>query len=462
MLLKKFPKSISSRLTLFLLTTILFFSISSPIIVQSKTKQELSNYAFLLKNPNETKEFLKELNAEKNDVNVTVIEEIGLVYVEGNKQDKYALEFLPTSVKLDKYIIEKGELPKLEASLNELETIPFSDDLVQRDIKSQYPELISTEFRPFNWYLEDVTTDYKAQAINTGEGTSIALIDSGVDSNHPLLKNHINLKSGKNYTSDMPSVEDEMGHGTSIAGILTSIAPDSKITPYKVLGAKDGESIWSLKAIVDAVNNGNDVINMSLGTYKSKSNKEDRVLIKAYEMAVKYAKKEGTLVVSSAGNYVGDLDELKKQGKLHLPGSTTHSISVTSNTKSNTLSSYSNFGKHIDFSAPGGDLDESFDVSNLVLTTYPHDRPNTIIDEIVGIPTGYTLSMGTSLSAPQVSATTALIISEYRKLNGKDPNRNKVIKYLKQGAEDIGTPGYDRFFGYGKVNAYRSLISIQK
>jgi lantibiotic leader peptide-processing serine protease len=75
---------------------------------------------------------------------------------------------------------------------------------------------------------------------------------------------------------------------------------------------------------------------------------------------------------------------------------------------------------------------------------------------------GYTLSYGTSLSAPQVSATAAVIISEYQKINGQDPNVNQVVNYLKEGAIDLGNPGKDSSFGFGKINAYQSLMSIER
>lgn len=425
--------------------------------VQAKeTKNTSNNYSFLLENPNKINEFLEQLNIK--DEKVTIIREIGLIYIESNKNNvDLKKELTPYRKKIENYISVEGELPKLEVTLDK----PNVNNVNEKIPDTKNPPLTSPMFKPFNFYLEDVTNNYQSYFINKGEHTTIALIDSGIDQTHPLLKNNINFKKGKNYTSDKLDYDDEMGHGTSVAGVLVSIAPDTTIVPYKVLGEESGESIWVLKAIVDATNDGNDILNLSLGTYKMKSNKEEKLLIKAYEKATQYANKHGALVVSAAGNASKDLDKSKKSGEIYLPGSLKNVISVSSNTNQDTLSSYSNYGKAIDFSAPGGYLDENYDVTGLILTTFPVNKPNNIVDQLIGVPAGYTLTYGTSLSAPQVSAAAALIISEYNKYNKKKPKINKIVKYLKKGSIDLGTTGYDTYFGYGKINIYQSLINIK-
>ena len=449
---------------LVLLMTVIFCLTVTPSTSYAKSKpsvQEGKNYTFLLKNPQQVKKFLKELDINNNDFKVTVIEEIGLVSLKSKQSDQVLIEKLSPSIKkIDDYVSDKGELPKLEVNLNKPKGIPLNQAIEQQIEELQYFEIGSPYFSPFNWYLNDVTNNYQSQSINKGTDTSIALIDSGIDVNHPLLSNKVDYKKAKNYTSEETGIQDELGHGTSVAGIITSIAPESIIVPYKVMGAIDGESLWVLEAIVDAANDGSDVINLSLGTYKSTQDKDDALLIKAYDLAVKYASKKGALVVSSAGNNGVNLDELLRSGQMHLPGGINEGVTVSSSTNTDTLSSHSNFGSSIDFVAPGGDLDENFDITGLVLTTFPVDRPNNFIDQLIGIPLGYTLSYGTSLSAPQVSATAALIISEYHELKGKKPKTKDVIKYLKNGAVDLGPSGFDNSFGYGKINAYQSLLNL--
>ncbi|RAS74479.1 S8 family peptidase [Priestia endophytica] len=453
----------ATKILVWILFILGIFSVSGYSSVNAQTTENINdNYTFLLKNPNQVNKFLKELNINNKDVKITVIKEIGLVYIEdcGSKENLQQ-ELAPSSKKLDGYISAEGELPELKVPLDEPNIINAKDVKKEEMQDLQNPPLKSSYFKPFNWYLEDITDNYQVQRINKGENTSIALIDSGIDQNHPLLARNINLNLGENYTSDEFNINDEMGHGTSVAGILTSIAPNMTVVPYKVLGTEDGESIWLLKAIIDATNDGNDILNLSLGTYESTTNKEEQLLIKAYKEAIKYANKHGVLVVSAAGNLSKNLDEGKNNNEMYLPGNLKSVITVSSNTNANTLASYSNYGKNIDFSAPGGDIGVNFDIKGLILTTFPVNKPNSSIDQAMGIPPGYTLSNGTSLSAPQVSATAALIISEYKKINGKNPNINKTVKYLKKGALDLGNPGYDVYFGYGKINAYQSLISIK-
>ncbi|MFP3728021.1 S8 family serine peptidase [Priestia filamentosa] len=432
--------------------------------VQAQTTKDMQeNYTFLLKNPNQTYKFLKKLDINNKNVKVTVIEEIGLVYIENYGGDEGLEQELSLhSEKLAKYISAEGELPELQVPLDKPSVTDFKDTKGKEIQKLQTPSLSSPDFKPYNWYLEAITENYQSQTINKGDNTSIALIDSGIDRDHPLLTHNINLDLGKNYTSDELNVNDEMGHGTSVAGILTSIAPNTSIVPYKVFGVENGKSLWVLEAIVDSTNDDNDILNLSLGTYKSKNDKEEQLLIKAYDAAIKYANKNGVLVIAAAGNFSEDLDTAKRNDKMYLPGNLKDVITVSSSTINDTLASYSNYGRNIDFSAPGGDIDATFNVNGLILTTFPINKPNNFIDQAMGIPSGYTLSNGTSLSAPQVSASIALIISEYKEIKGKKPNMNKVMKYLKEGASDLGNPGYDVYFGYGKINAYQSLISMQQ
>ncbi|KMJ56401.1 hypothetical protein AB685_22115 [Bacillus sp. LL01] len=98
----------------------------------------------------------------------------------------------------------------------------------------------------------------------------------------------------------------------------------------------------------------------------------------------------------------------------------------------------------------------------MIITTYPNNQPNTMLDQLIGLPQGYTLSMGTSLAAAQVSAGASLIISEYRTQNGRDLNLNKVKKYLRDGSTPLTDKKSDIHFGNGKINIYQSLQEIQK
>ncbi len=115
--------------------------------------------------------------------------------------------------------------------------------------------------------------------------TKIAIIDTGVMKNHDDLKNNFSTDS-KNLvplngfrgtepeeTGDVHDVNDRKGHGTMVSGQtsangkLIGVAPNNKFTMYRVFGSKKTELLWVSKAIVQAANDGNQVINISVGSY---------------------------------------------------------------------------------------------------------------------------------------------------------------------------------------------------
>ncbi|MBM7580801.1 S8 family serine peptidase [Jeotgalibacillus terrae] len=431
------------------------------------------HYSFILNNSNDTHVVAENIEKIYPNIKLNVIEEIGIVTVDLTEVEDAQNKIEEIYHEIGSFVDGKGEMPDLmepdnpiHIQKNQIENysnLSIGTSTFTSQNMLALPELHSEYFAPFNWYLNDVTNNHKAfDFVNDSDHSTIALIDSGIDTDHPLLKSQINLELAKNYVDNSSNINDEQGHGTQVAGIIASISPNSEITPYKVLGTGSGESTWVIEAIVDAAKDGNDVINLSLGTYLSKTDEEDKLLIKAYDKAIKFAKKEGAIVVASVGNSSFDLDELKQTNEFHLPGGSHHLITVSSNGKEDKTTSYSNFGKEVDFSAPGGDLGPNFDFSEMIITTYPSGGPNTYLDQMIGIPQGFTLSMGTSLATPQVSAAAAMVISEYREIYNKELNINQVKKYLKNGSIDIGEKGKDIYFGEGKLNIYNSLKNIQK
>lgn len=427
------------------------------------------NQTFLFKNKEKMNSFLK--NVDKNQYEIKVLDEILLVQLKtlsNLKNDYDELEKLSTQY--EQSIDYQGELPDLKSDFNQkvnveminalemLEISPQTDEIITNSITqdSMFFQLNDPLLNPFNWYITE-TMDGQYDVTDRGAGTSVALIDSGVDVNHPLLKDQLDLKQAKNYVNDDKNVNDDMGHGTSVAAVMANIAPQAKITPYKVLGKVDGESIWVLEAIIDATNNRNDVINLSLGTYKSSNIDDEAVLIKAYERAVKYAEKKGSLVVASAGNRAENLDELKKSKTVHLPGNIKDVITVSATNINNQLSSYSNTGKNVDFTAPGGDLDENSGLFDLIISAYPIYLPQNELDEYVGMPRGYTLTYGTSLAAPQVSASLLLVKSKLIQQNKKNVPNKAVMKVLEKSAIDLGEPGRDNLYGHGQINVRSAL-----
>lgn len=328
-------------------------------------------------------------------------------------------------------------------------------------------QLQDSRFNNNNWYLNRLTDNKASLKLNKGNHKmKIGLIDSGVDINHPLLKNSIDSIDSKNFVENEDS-SDLMGHGTMVAGIINSISPKSTITSYKVMGKSDGESIWVIKAIIEATNNNNEILNLSLGTYKSQQKNDEMATIISYKRAIQYARSKGVIVVGSIGNEGYNLNQIYEDNNiLELPGGLDEVISVSSTMKNKDIAPYSNKGSMVDFSAPAGFFGSDFindgviNLNDMIVTTYPIYKEQNNFDKMVDLPKGYTLSFGTSLSAPQVTASIANIKLEYKKRLKSKPSENEITKYLIKGTTDLGPIGKDEQFGYGEINIHKSLLSI--
>ena len=162
----------------------------------------------------------------------------------------------------------------------------------------------------------------KIQGID-GEGIKIAVIDTGVDFTHPDLLGwgkDGKVVGGYNFVNEGKRPMDTNGHGTQVAGVIAAdgqikgVAPKAKILAYKV--SEDGEGVSSeliVRAINKAVEDGADIINISLGVNKTNS-KIDRAVDRALEREI--------FVVTAAGN---DGPELKTIGS---PGRNVGSVTV--------------------------------------------------------------------------------------------------------------------------------------
>jgi len=156
-----------------------------------------------------------------------------------------------------------------------------------------------------------------------GTGIKIAIIDTGVDFNHPDLFGwgpDGKVIGGYNFIQENQLPMDNNGHGTKVAGVIAAdgntlgVAPKAKILAYKV--SEDGEGVSSeliMKAIKKAIEDKADIINISLGVNKTNSK---------IDSAVNHALDNGIFVVTAAGN---DGPELKTIGS---PGRNFGSVTV--------------------------------------------------------------------------------------------------------------------------------------
>lgn len=238
----------------------------------------------------------------------------------------------------------------------------------------------------------------------------VAVIDSGVDTDHELLvdrllPNNVNLSS----TGEENSCEDDYGHGTHVAGIVANnTLKNVKIKPYKVLN-NQGKGSSSLIAIaIDlAVADGANIINLSLSAEGESQTMAD---------SINSAVENDVNVIAAAGNNHTDLSK-----KYYAPSCIESAVTVSAVTKYNKLSDYSNYNGPIDIAAPGDNIKSS-------------SLNNT-----------YKLMSGTSMAAPCVSAAFAVVRSVY------DKSAAEVEKMIKEYAIKMPENEGENCFGEGIV-----------
>lgn len=268
----------------------------------------------------------------------------------------------------------------------------------------------------------------------TTQTVRVAVIDSGVDFNHPDLAGR--LLQGINYVAAGAPPNDDFGHGTHVTGIIAALAnnhigiagaaPNVEIDPLKMLDKTGNGLITNLiRAICDAADRGADVINMSL---EIKTSAITPTTADSLQSAINYAHGKGSLVVAAAGNSNG--------GPVYYPARLDRVVAVAALTPENTRAGYSAIGTQIDIAAGGG----SFTTS--VLSTWPASVPGKCwgAGRVLLTENGayYCTEPGTSMAAPLVSAAAALLVGIRPSLTN-----NAVETILEETARDIGLPSIE-------------------
>ena len=219
----------------------------------------------------------------------------------------------------------------------------------------------------------------------------VAIIDSGVDTDHSYLEGRL-LESDVNLSSSgfVNSPEDDYGHGTHVSGIIAGNTLDNvKIKPYKVLNKNGNGSLSTVATAVDmAVADGARIINLSLT-----GEGESKRLTEAIDSAVE----NNVNVVCAAGNKSADLDEM-----YYSPACIESAITVSATDKDDKLAKFSNYDGPIDIAATGTEIQSSYLDNKFVSMS------------------------GTSMASPQVCAGLAIIYSIYDSISAL--NAEKIVK----------------------------------
>lgn len=431
------------------------------IASQVEAKAAETTYLYGLKESAPIEEIIKTL--EKKSLDYNFIEEIRILSVEGDSRNEVLNRY-------DSSIEWSGPEQKIEVK----------PEAVMAPLRLK--EKVTSQYDSWRWDINRVTNNGASYEIQKGNHTvKVAVVDSGIDFNHPDLALNI-VGIGKSFVPGITTTQDYLGHGTMVAGVIAAngnlqgVAPNVGLVPYKVFHTDAADSMWIVEAIVEAANDDMDVINLSLGTYKSLKNKEDQAVIEAYRRAVKYAIKEGSIIIASSGTdgydmsnpkglaeQLGALDDVQ----IHLPGAgLSEVVTVSATNNLDQLAFYSNFGPQVNIAAPAGDYGENYEtlgqmqLAAMTITTYPLNLPQSELSQYAGFEHGYEFMIGTSLAAPKVSAIAALIIAEYQEKHNKKPSVNQVKKYLYEGASKVNAPKKE--VGVGIVNAYESLKAIKE
>jgi len=303
----------------------------------------------------------------------------------------------------------------------------------------------------------------EAWDIETGDpDTVIAVIDTGVDWDHPELSANVWTNSaeancsdgfdddGNGYEDDCTGWDfvsyfgsdidpgedggpednnpiDFHGHGTWVSGIIAAATDNNEgiaglCWTCKIMAVRAGYKNSSgtgvlqladiIPAITYAADNGADIINMSFGSSSySQSQKE----------AIDYADSLGVVLIASAGN--------DGVASMRYPAAYDNVFAVSASDDDEQIAGFSNYGSWIDVAAPGVGI------------------YSTVFDD------SYVTWSGTSASAPFVSGLAGLILS-------KDPSLSveEVRQIIRVSTDDIGDAGWDEYFGYGRINAYNAIL----
>ena len=290
-----------------------------------------------------------------------------------------------------------------------------------------------------------------------GAGVTIAVLDTGVafaDYGPNRISPDLATTSfvpGWDFVDDDPYPVDENGHGTHVTATiaeetnngygLTGLAYGARIMPVRVLDAAgNGDPATIARGIVFAVEHGAKVINLSLNFAPSVRAAEIPRLMRA----LGFARQHGSLVVASAGN--------EAAGVVDYPARSQDVLAVGATSEFGCAARYSNYGADLDLVAPGGGPDAS--LPGDPYCSAAHDgRPIYQVaferrPDQFGISNPY---IGTSMAAPHVSATAALVVASG--ILGPNPSPARIVARLEETARDLGPPGRDDHYGYGLVDA---------
>lgn len=255
-----------------------------------------------------------------------------------------------------------------------------------------------------------------------GQGVNVAILDTGIDAEHPDLAGAID--EVRDFSGSRFGPADRQGHGTHVAGTVAArnndvgvigLAPRCRLLIGKVLGDDGSGASSAVAAGIDwAADSGADILSLSLGSPEPSDD--------IYN-AIRRAVAKGKFVICAAGNDGRD-------NSVNYPGRWLETVAVGAVDRDGVVTRFSSRGPEVDIAAPGQDI----------LSTY--------------LGGGYARLSGTSMATPFVTGVVALMLAKHRLHGGQTPIRDQVqlLEHLRRTATDAGPRGDDPAYGSGLIN----------
>ncbi len=349
------------------------------------------------------------------------------------------------------YVIE--DVSTVEALANEGLVVYAEPDYILEPLGGEPNDTKYAE----QWSLEAINYPALYDTGYNGEGVTVAVIDSGLDTAHPDFKGANISSDSRNFLGDGTYTNayyrDQLGHGTFVTSQIAAVVDNSE----GIVGVASGVELMVLRciskstsekylydaaydsgsgsvsvvstAIRYAVDNGADVINISLGMTSSSTFLDE---------AISYANSNGVIVVAAVGNLGGT--------KMHYPANCENVIGVASvslSGKNLVKSSFSQYNTSVDVTAPGGNV--------LGIQIYPNEDGIWYTEAL----NTYLADSGTSYSSPVVAALAAITKQINPSLDSDD-----FLSLITTTSGELGTAGYDTSYGYGIADAEKLLYAL--
>ncbi len=357
----------------------------------------------------------------------------------------------------------KGSFLETVAAIDKLESVRWAEpNMVMRVNATPSDPLFPTQWHYNNTGQSppggtpDADIDCpEAWGFTTGsQQIMVGVLDTGIPMvdgqlSHPDLDDPNRFILGLNvFTGDLDPV-DGYGHGTHVIGTIgaesdngigvSGIDWNCRIMALKVFNDNGyGTSSGFRDAVIYAVDNGCQVLNFSGGGSSPSSSSEH---------GIAYADSHNVILCIAAGNNYG--------GNVSWPGAYSvdydNVITVSATDQNDVIASYSSTGPEVVISAPGG-YGRPFDEDD-VQSTFPNYECQLSVQE--NLPLNYAPLAGTSMATPHAAGVVSLLLSV-------DPTMTplQVRNILTATSVDLGTPGFDNEYGWGRISAYDALLQM--